>query len=1279
MLIRIYTFFSLILLGILPVKAQDFITLKWNKDVNEKMHSHIPTFEEAVFYPGNKLPFYGQNIEIGTDYRHYDYHVKVEYPEYQELSKNEVAAIAGFTHKLDSIPSPDIHLGISAKQGILEVSFIPLVYREGKYWKILSFKLKLDKRPAVMRVAAEQGIDEKYTKNSVLSTGKWVKIQVDETGVYKITNSELAKMGFSNPAKVRLYGYGGFILSQDLRDSRIDDLQEVPLWRESGYVLFYANGTIRWTRNPNVSSTSATSAMEGYKHQQNNYANHAYYFLTESEADPKKFPQITSLDDSGVRTVNTFPDYALYEKEGFSWYRAGSQLYDDYDFKTGNTQSYTFDVTGITDGPAWVTVAFSSSCSASTTVKTEINKKSIGSLNLSRATDSGVAQLGSEMFPWQGAKADKTVVTLNHNCPSNGSGRLDYIRLNYTRNLALYGDFTKFRQLSDGKVKFVVGGADENTRIWDVTDVEGYRWMEGSLSGNNLSFVTQNEIDKEYVAVNVKGTFGKVKVVGEVPNQNLHAFEGIDMIIITPDNSGMVAQAERLAEAHRVKDGISVEVVTSQQVYNEFSSGTPDATAYRWLMKMLYDRAGTSEEKRPKYLLLFGDCAWDNRMLSIDWRKYDPKDFLLCYESVSFHKINSYVMEDYFGMLDDTEAATTDDSSLARDKVDLGIGRFPVRTVDQARQVVDKTIAYMNNEEIGSWKNTVCFLADDAELEHIQNANSLAIGVEKNDSNFIVKRVYWDAYKREASATGYSYPGARQRILEILNEGVLYVDYSGHGSPNELSHERVLKIEDMQQLRSPRLSFWFTAGCDVSPLDSADDSFGESGVLNAKGGMIGLIASTRETYGSSSVKLNRQFTNFVLSTDGNGKRLTTGEALRKAKCALLTPGSGDSDVTRNKLQYVLIGDPALSLAFPSDYTVVVDMLNGHSVEDGAHTVKAGSKVTVKGKIVDANGKVVEGYNGTVYPTVFDSKEEVVTLNNANSGKYTYEDRSKILFAGSDSIRKGEFAFTFPVPLDINYSYESGLINFYTTENESGREGRGYFADFLVGGTDDSVMNGDTLGPKINLYLNTPDFVYGGLVNETPMLVAELEDVDGINAVGNGIGHDLVAIIDNSATYTYVLNSYYTSVLGDYTRGTIRYSLPELPEGKHTLLFRAWDVKNNSSSKELEFEVRKGLKPGLFDVDCTKSPARENTTFILSHDRPEAELDICISVYDFAGRLVWSCMESGISSDNYYYVDWDLTSNAGQRVQPGVYVFRASIASGGSKESTQSRKIVILAQ
>lgn len=1238
----------ILLFLVLPVSAQNgFITLDWQE---------LPAVQT--------LPTVTETLPLPSDFRSRAYQVNIEFPELEPLAREAVSELSKQGISLPESPKLETSVRVSAHQGFLQVSFIPVICRDGQYQRIRSFKLSLTSSGVATRSSV--GVAASTTTNSVLSSGRFVKIRVSGTGVYRITTAELSKMGFTRPDKVRLYGYGGYLLSQEFALHPADDLPEVPLYRKANALLFYARGTVSWKVN---------GAHTAFSRIQNFYSNYSYYFLTEKEEAPAEFSVIPSLTIK-EQPIDVFNEYALHEQDAYSWSTTGRELYDSYNYANGNSQKYSFTLPGITDGDGWVEASFTAKylvaipigapTPVGTSIDVTVNGTSEGTQTISPINNSNSYTKATEGVVnkvWKGAKTESTVVTVTHSRPAGVPGRLNYIALNYQRRLHLDGSYLAFRSLAsvNKASTFTLSGASASTVVWDVTVPAAYKRIEGTLVDGVFTFTIPAGALREFVAVNTEGSFSSVEVVGEVGNQNLHALSGIDMVIIVPQKAFLLTQAERLAKAHRDHDGLSVQIVTAPQVYNEFSSGTPDVTAYRRLMKMLYDRS-SSDADRPKYLLLFGDCSYDNRMISIGWEKRRPDDYLLCYQSErSLEETNSYVTDDYLGFLDDNEGLY-----LAADLLDIGIGRFPVTTETEAKATVDKTIAYMENKQAGPWKQNLCFVADNGDAkEHLTNADKLATYMQKEHPSFLINRIYSDSYRREATATGHSYPEAHKRILQSFDEGMLIINYTGHGSTTAWSADKLLTASDIVKFSSPRLPLWITATCDFTRFDHSETSAGELAFFNPKGGAIALFTTSRVVYGSQNLKLNQAFNKYLLATV-DGKRLRLGDIMRLAKCEL------ETDV--NKLNFSLIGDPALTLAYP-DYQVAVDEFDGPLTDEYPYA-KAGGKITVKGRVLTPDGSLAEEFKGTVHPTVFDSEETMHTLDNLGEGALTYIARTKVLFAGSDSVRQGRFEFTFPVPLDINYSDQSGMLNLYA-RSHSNNEAHGSFDRFLVGGTDDNLSQGDMQGPRMNLYLNTPDFVWGGQTNETPFFIAELEDVDGINTVGNGIGHDLSLLIDGKTTYS--LNDSYTPQPGDYGRGTVRFSLPTLPEGKHTLRFRAWDMLNHSSTQSLEFEVVNGLRPDLFQLICTKSPARENTTFVLSHNRPGTELAVRIAVCDFSGRELWVHTEQGVSADRYYYIDWNLCSNAGQRLSPGVYLYRASITSGESKESTKTEKIVILAQ
>ena len=1228
---------SIVLFVVLPLSAQDsFVTLDWQE---------LP--------PVRTLPMITEDVPLPDDFRFYSYDVKLEFPEFAAIDQETVDEFTKKKVELPETPCLTTHIGIADNKGYLSVSFIPVVFRDGVYQRIQSFKLALARGEAIPHTRA---MNVPSTKKSILSSGRFVKIRVHDSGIYQITHAELKNMGFTNPDKVRLYGYGGYLLSQEFVKHPADDLPEVPLYRKGETVLFYARGVLNWIPKETY-----------FIREQNFYSDYGYYFLTQSEDAPARFQEEEANGQSANR-INTFNEFALYEKDVYSWADAGRELYDGYDFIAGNTQNYNFKVPDIVAETGMVTVDFSAkSPTEDTFLGIAVDGKNLGRLKI-EGTGSDYEIKAKEAighYLWTGSDKESVTVTLTHERSAGVSGRLNYLALNYQRRLRMSGAYLSFRSLAsvDKETTFVLSGANSSTVIWDVTSPVSYKQIKGKLTGDTYMFtIPASSVLREFVAVNTDATFARVENRGEVPNQNLHSLEGIDMVIIVSDKPGLQNEAERLAQFHREKDRLNVQVATATEVYNEFSSGTPDVTAYRRLMKMLFDR-GSSDKDRPKYLLLFGDASYDNRLVTPTWSKFKPEDFLLVYESEnSVHDGVTVCTDDYLGFLDDEEGA-----ALGSGKLDIGIGRIPVRTVAEARGVVDKTIRYMENKETGAWKRIMGVVTDHPEpkfgLTFMDNAVELIDQVTKIAPFIHVERVFPDAYKQESSATGIVYPQAIKRLSQLFEQGMLVVNYIGHSSPTVWSETNLLTSDDIVKLSSPRLPLWVTASCEFTRFDAVGTSAGEFALLNEKGGAIALFTTTRSV--SNDPRLNQAFIKSLFD-QSEGKRRRLGDAVRLAKRDY---GSGS-----NKLNFTLIGDPALTLNYP-DYEVQIEEFDGPLTEE-VPFANAGGKVKVKGHILTPDGELADDFTGTIHPLVLDSEESMATLGNTQFGVFAYEARTKTLFSGTDSVRNGHFEFTFPMPLDINYSDKSGLLNIYACDSNN-REAGGTFDGFLVGGTASDLDPSDTDGPAIRLYLNTPDFPWGGQVNETPYFVAELKDEDGINTVGSGIGHDLSLCIDGKITYP--LNDYYIPVSGSYTEGKVAFSIPELSEGRHTLTFRAWDIKNNSSVKQLDFEVVKGLRPDLFSIICSNSPARGETTFILSHDRPGSILGIPIAVWDFSGRELWVHNEEGVSDESYYYVDWNLCSSEGQRLAPGVYLFRASITSEGSKESTKTEKIVILAQ
>lgn len=1147
------------------------------------------------------LPFFSYSQPLDGNWNDSVYTVSIEYPEFIEMGAADVARYGRITSEpLPAMPEVEVNVVVERRRGHLEVSFVPLVMRGGKYMKLVSFMLDVKSRsksPSKVMTRAADVVSpaDRYAAHSVLATGRWAKIRVPSTGIYEITDALVRSAGLSDKSRVKVYGYGGALQNEVLTASDLveyDDLKEVPTCTVNGHRLFHAQGPVSWSDNTATRRT------------RNPYSDYGYYFLTESDGDPLSVDS-TAFVDSFYPSADDY--HTLHEVDNYAWYQGGRNLCQNDPISLGATKSYRLDLVSGQPGAGVVSVCVTAGQASS--VQIAVNDSVVGTIMTGSFNeyDRGRDMYGTYRIPNLMASNTVSITTM-----SGGPTRLDYISVSH--------DTPRPRPMLSSTV------------------------------------------------------FPAPEYVYNITNQDHHADPQADMVIIVPTSTKLTPQAQRLKQFHEERDGMRVNIVPADELYNEFSSGTPDANAYRRYMKMLYDRAST-EADMPSYLLLFGDCVWDNRLNTAECSSLNADDLLLCHESEnSLNDVYCYVDDGFFCYLDDGEGG----NPRQTDKLDVAVGRFPVRNEVEAKIMVDKTISYIGNANAGSWQNKFVFMGDDGnDNQHMRDADQMATLVENINPAFQVERIMWDAYKRESSSTGNSYPDATRIIKQRQAAGALLMNYSGHGGPTALSHEYVLTLNDFTSFSNKNLPLWITASCNTMPYDTQQDNLGEVSVLNENGGAVAFFGTTRTVYVDRNNAINQAYLRALL-TPVEGKYVSIGEAQRLAKNQLITSGR---DTTVNKLQYALLGDPALVLNVPRA-GAVIDSINGIAVAsaDEYPQLAAGSRVSIKGHVETAEGTKDGSFSGVVTALVRDAEKLVVCRLNDTSDSgadtpFTYYDRSTVLFNGSDSVRRGEFAFTFAVPKDIDYSNGNGLINVLAVDSGTNDVVNGCNGDFVVGGT--ASLPNDMVGPSIYCYLNSPSFVNGGKVNTTPYFVAEISDKDGINATGSSIGHDLMLTIDGDMAKTYVLNDNFEYDFGSYTSGRTYYNIPQLAPGKHTLTFTAWDILNNSSTATLDFNVVEGLAPNVYNIDCSSNPATTGTTFIVTHDRAGSNLDVVIEVFDISGRPLWKHSESGVASSGTYTFDWDLTGDTGGKLDTGVYIYRVKIGGDGSGMVSKAKKLIII--
>ena len=1113
-----------------------------------------------------------------------------------------------------------------------------------------------------------------FAESSNLAEGKWYKIAVNNNDVYQITYKELRDMGFSDPSRVGVYGFGGHLLEESFSMNHIDDVPEISVYHDTdnSRILFYGQGVIKW----DYSSTN------GYYHTNNFYSSSAFYFLHQKSDAPKSLTAESSISGNYSSTT-VYDDYFLHENDLENIGNTGREMYGE-SFNYTRTRDFTFSIPGLVAESGSITVDFIANNNVASSLSGSVNGISFinSTISAKRSDNYQFAEtLNSKRnVTFDGSSSQTVRLVFNPNSGALKNSYLNYIRLNVKRTLQSYSGGTLFRLAGSGISKYILADAVSalpSLQVWNISDPVNASRIELTTENSRLSF--NGYTNTEYALVNRNGSFASVTKVGEIANQNLHALGQTDMVIIAAPK--IQEQAQRLAKFREDNDGLTVHVVTPEQIYNEYSSGTPDATAYRLFMKMFYDRSVTLGNP-PLYLLLMGDGACDNRgMNTSQWKAAALENCLLTYQSVpSLNETESYVCDDYFGFLDDNEGGKTDvygQITLRSDVLDLGIGRFPVRTAAQAKTMVDKVIAYSENKELGVWKNNLCFLGDDGDNNtHMRHAQTMVDIIQNQGHHeFNFTKIYLDAYKRESTAAGTAYPDAKKKLFEQLNSGALLMNYSGHGATTSITHEKIFMLSDAETIKMKRLPVWVTATCDFSRFDQPTTTAGEALVLNPDGGAIAMFTTTRVVYSDGNLQINRKLIENIFDKQEDGTRYRMGDIMKFAKRAL---GSQS-----NKLNFTLLGDPSLKIAYP-EYQMEITEINGEKVKaDDIIQFKALQNINVKGRVLALSDDYTEAsFNGLVYPTLYDAEETVTAMDNDKTGNpFTFTDRTQKLFTGCDSIRNGEFEFSFIVPKDISYSMESGMMNLYAYSSDR-REAQGYFNKYIIGGTSDEVIT-DTVGPKINyIYLNSTSFRNGDVVNSSPYLYASIEDETGINATGSAIGHDITITIygEDNSRVKYILNDYFMTNPGNSSSGIIQYSIPDLNDGKYTMELKVWDIFNNSSTALIEFEVNSNAQPVIFDLSAQQNPVRDEARFLLSHNRPETNVNVKIQVFTQMGQLVY---ENDLTSSSEFMnslpITWDLRSGAGQRVLPGIYIYRAYLSSDGVNYTTKSKKLIVLGQ
>ena len=1163
------------------------------------------------------------------------------------------------------------------------LSLSPIVKNGNGYKRIKSFSFSYS--PAVntgRSAAAAQEIT-----NSVLSSGSWHRFYVEKSGVYKLTRAFLSSLGFdtgADPRTIKLYGNGGRMLPMlnstaypmDLAENAIRFVgEEDGKFDNSDYILFYAEGVDNWNAESNTNN--------------NLFSDRSYYYITAGAGMGKRIQALAQPTATPAVTTAVFDDYQFHERDEINIARLGRKWHGEA-FNIENEQSFEFSVPDIDTGsPVQLRVSAAANSVVSSSMAVTANGAAAGTITFGAVSSSLV--LGSDgsysgTFTASGPNI-KIGLAYNNNGVPAADAWLDYIIIQAKRKLVGSNRQYRFRynaaQNALGPIQFNFTNAATVSEVWDVSDIYNVR-SAANETGASFSFSGEGGEVRQYVAVIPSDYYVPLREGNpRVANQNLKGtifrnsqgqFQDVDYIIVTP--RFLNSSAESLANIHRTREGLNVKVVNLENIYEEFSSGKQDVGAIRNFVKYVYNNA-SSPDKRIKYLNLFGEA-------SFDYKNRIPRNTnivptvhaidLSASGNENYSLTGTFVTDDFFGCMDADEGVMNTGANYG---LDIAVGRMLVTTAADADQMVNKVTEYLSEESYGRWRNEYIMIADDVDVASdtfVTPLEGIASSIAQFKNFINMRKVYIDSHVQQASSGGERYPDAKEQILRYVNFGALVVNYLGHGGETGMASERIFQSGDAQNLTNRyKYPLFITTTCELTKFDNPYlESAGEFLYKNPSGGAIAMITTTRAIFIEEAKTLNRILSGYLYSYTP----LNTYDYPSMAEAFRRTKVSDEADGQFKRCSS-FIGDPALRLAIPQ-INIVLTAINDVPVSQSTEVLKSLAYVKLSGQVTNENGTLLTNYNGEVQATVFDKQTARTTLVNDGIGKsLPFDTLGEAIFRGNATVSGGQFNFGFVVPRDIRVPVGNGRVSFYSKKNGVLEDQTGFDTTIQVGGVNTDAAE-DNVPPTAKLYMNDESFVSGGITNDSPILLAFLEDAHGINT-SSGIGHDIIGILDGDETNPFLMNDYYEADANDHTRGTVRYPFVNLEKGVHTLTFKAWDVYNNLVTAEIQFVVTGSDELKLEKVLNYPNPFVSYTEFWFNHNRPFEPLDVQVQVFTVTGKIVRTINQQ-VTTDGFLSRDikWDGRDDFGDKIGKGVYIYKLTVRSSSTnKKAEKFEKLVLL--
>lgn len=1063
---------------------------------------------------------------------------------------------------------------------------------------------------------------------------------VDE-GVYRLTREQLRVAGLPTDAEaartIKVFGRGGMELPEAVDSAKANTLREQPIIMRTEAdgsvreILFYACGLTGWSLTP-----------KGIAHTIHHFSTKANYYLTYGGADGMRTSLRKAATAEPTMRPTTTTGRVFHEEELVHPYNNGSgRRWYGRSVENKGSLSVTTILPGFVpsgDVLYKYVVGHRGNVQGFFTISennTLVAQKSIDAVPdyMDAYTVSGSGTIPASRIASDG----RSVVKFSYNSSDNSStGIIDWYEIHYPRNLnAIDNTFEFWSASSDGVHEYSINGFSGELFGFDVTDRSRPVAIENTSVTGGL-FVVKEELTGASPRRYFVSSALRTTEISRISFPNLRSKpRAADVIVIT--HPALLESAEAFAAYRSGKGQLSTSIVTTDEIFAEFSYGMLDPTAIRDFLAMAY----LTWTPRPQFAVLWGDGHFDYKNISssapnyvIPYESFDPDN--------EAYGLTTYTTDDYYARIirNDTQ-------------VDLAIGRVPVSTNTQGKAYVAKVRAYEESSSTDDWRTRITLIADDSQAAE-KNDGALHLNQSEDLANkfvpreFQAKKIYLVEYPTESVSRGRRKPAVTQELLSTVNTtGSVLLNWIGHGNPRVWAHEEIFRRETTpSDMQNAQKAFFLTAAtCDFARYDMTETQSGaEELLLKPEGGAIGIFSAARVVYSTANAALNEEFYTHLFEREPNGQFPSVGVAMYRVKQRF----NGNNDE-----KFHLLGDPTLQILVP-DNRIRFSSINGRDITNDTSrvTLPALGTVVVQGEIIGARDtSILEAFDGNVTISLLDARRSITLQDNdVNKTVVNFTKPGPALYRGSFVVQDGRFTATFVVPKDISFSASpAGLYGYAASTTQQ----------FAMGMTDRIIVDGvtsisdpETNGPDMQVFMDSRKFLPGGIVRMNPVLIVDLEDETGINTTGIGIGHDITASF-NDDPEQIILTPTFTTSLSNSKSGTAQKQIFGLGPGLHTVKVRAWDVLNNVSERTTTFRIQEQtegiIAEGLFNFP---NPFSSSTTIRYTH-ASQRPFTATLMIFDLTGRMLIE-REMNVTDMQTADVVWDGRDSNQDAAMSGIY-------------------------